>query len=298
MTVEPAGAIATESPAHRVFPDGRTSSIAVTVIEPTRGWSSLRLGELWAFRELFYHLLWRDVKVRYKQTALGAAWAILQPLLTMLVFSVFFGALAGLPSDGVPYPLFAYVALVPWTFFANGLTLSSNSLVSNQALLRKVYFPRLLVPIAAIASGVIDFVIAFVVLVGMVLWFGRIPTANVLWLPVFLLLALVTALGAGVWFSALNVRYRDMQYVVPFVVQVWLYSTPIVYPASIVPAEWRTLYAVNPMVGVVEGFRWALLGTGQRPGAMVGVSAIVATALLLSGLFVFRRMERTFADVV
>jgi lipopolysaccharide transport system permease protein len=272
--------------------------VPVTVIEPSKGWVSLRLGALWRSRELLYFLIWRDVKVRYKQTLLGAAWAILQPLLTMVVFSIFFGKLARMPSDGVPYPLFAYVALVPWTFFANGLTLSSTSLVSNQTLLRKVYFPRLVIPISAVAAGLIDFGIAFVVLLGLAARYGITPTANIIWLPALVLLALVTALGVGLWFSALNVLYRDIQYVVPFLAQVWLYATPIVYPSSLVPERWRTLYAINPMVGVVEGFRWALLGTGTAPGAMILVSAVAALAVLIGGLFFFRRMEKSFSDVV
>ncbi|HEX7980802.1 MAG TPA: ABC transporter permease [Gemmatimonadaceae bacterium] len=272
--------------------------VPVTVIEPSKGWIGLRLGALWRSRELLYFLIWRDVKVRYKQTVLGAAWAILQPLLTMVVFSIFFGKLARMPSDGVPYPLFAYTALVPWTFFANGLTLSSTSLVSNQALLRKVYFPRLVIPISAVSAGLIDFGIAFVVLLGLAAHYGIVPTANMVWLPALVLLALVTALGVGLWFSALNVLYRDIQYVVPFLVQVWLYATPIVYPSSLVPERWRTLYAINPMVGVVEGFRWALLGTGTRPGPMILVSALAALATLIGGLFFFRRMEKSFSDVV
>ena len=275
-----------------------THGAQVTVIEPTRGWVAVRLREVWRYRELLYFLVWRDVKVRYKQTALGASWAILQPFFTMLIFSIFFGMLAGMPSDGVPYPLFTYVALVPWTFFASGLTLSSNSLVANQALIRKVYFPRLVIPVAAVASGVIDFCIAFVVLVGMVLFYDVMPTANVIWLPALFLLALVTALGAGLWFSALNVLYRDIQYIVPFLVQVWLFSTPIVYPSSLIPEAWRTLFAVNPMVGVVEGFRWALLDTATAPGPMILVSALAALLLLVGGLFFFRRMEKTFSDVV
>jgi len=272
--------------------------VPVTVIEPSRGWVSLRLRALWRARELLYFLIWRDVKVRYKQTLLGAAWAILQPLLTMVVFSIFFGKLARMPSDGVPYPLFAYVALVPWTFFANGLILSSGSLVSNQTLLRKVYFPRLVIPISAVASGLIDFGIAFVVLLGLAARYGVTPTSHMLWLPALVLLALVTALGVGLWFSALNVLYRDIQYVVPFLVQVWLYATPIVYPSSLVPERWRTLYALNPMVGVVEGFRWTLLGTGTAPGPMILVSAAAALALMIGGLFFFRRMEKSFSDVV
>ena len=275
-----------------------SAEVSVTVIEPSRGWVSLRLRALWRSRELLYFLIWRDVKVRYKQTLLGAAWAILQPLLTMVVFSIFFGKLARMPSDGVPYPLFAYVALVPWTFFANGLILSSGSLVSNQTLLRKVYFPRLVIPISAVASGLIDFGIAFVVLLGLAARYGVTPTSHMLWLPALVLLALVTALGVGLWFSALNVLYRDIQYVVPFLVQVWLYATPIVYPSSLVPERWRTLYALNPMVGVVEGFRWALLGTGTAPGPMILVSAAAALMLMIGGLFFFRRMEKSFSDVV
>lgn len=274
------------------------AELPVIVIEPSRGWVPVRLDAVWQSRELLYFLIWRDVKVRYKQTILGASWAILQPFFTMLIFSIFFGKLAGIPSDGVPYPLFAYVALVPWTFFAAGLTFSSNSLVANQALLRKVYFPRLVIPIAAVASGAIDFVIAFVVLIGMALWYGVVPTANIIWLPALFLLALVTALGAGLWLSALNVLYRDIQYVVPFLVQVWLYSSPIVYPSSLIPERWRALYAINPMVGVVEGFRWALLDTDTAPGPMILVSALAATALLIGGLFFFRRMEKSFSDVI
>lgn len=281
-----------------VQPARSPSDVPVTIIEPARGWVAVRLRELWQYRELLYFLVWRDVKVRYKQTVLGASWAVLQPFFTMLIFSVFFGRLAGIPSDGVPYPLFAYVALVPWTFFASGLTLSSNSLVANQGLLRKVYFPRLVIPVSAVVSGIIDFLIAFVVLVGMVAWYGFVPTGEVVWLPALVLLALVTSLGAGLWFSAMNVLYRDVQYIVPFLVQVWLYSTPIVYPGSIVPEQWRTLYAVNPMVGVVEGFRWALLGTDTAPGAMILVSAIASVVLLVGGLYFFRRMERSFSDVI
>ena len=216
----------------------------------------------------------------------------------MVVFSLFFGRLAQIPSDGIPYPIFSYAALVPWTFFANGLSQSSNSLVGSANLIKKVYFPRLAVPIATILSGVIDFVLAFLVLLVMMVFYGIVPTANVVWLPFFLLLALVTSLGAGLWLSAMNVQFRDVRYVVPFLVQLWLFATPIAYPSSIIPAPWRMLYAVNPMVGVVEGFRWALLGVETRPGPMVIVSALAAVALLVSGAFYFRRMEKTFADVV
>lgn len=267
-------------------------------IEPTKGWVALQLRELWRYRELLYFLTWRDIKVRYKQTVLGAAWAVIQPFMTMVVFSLFFGRLAQIPSDGIPYPIFSYAALVPWTFFANGLGQSSNSLVGSSNLIKKVYFPRLAIPIATILSGVIDFILAFLVLLVMMFFYGIFPTANVVWLPFFLLLALVTSLGAGLWLSAMNVQFRDVRYVVPFLTQLWLFATPIAYPSSIIPEVWRPLYAVNPMVGVVEGFRWALLGVETRPGPMVVVSAIAAVGLLVSGAFYFRRMEKTFADVV
>jgi lipopolysaccharide transport system permease protein len=267
-------------------------------IAPSRGWVSLKLRELVEYRELLYFLVWRDVKVRYKQTALGAAWAIIQPFFTMVVFSLFFGKLAKVPSDGVPYPIFSYAALVPWTFFAAGLTQASNSLVGSSNLIKKVYFPRLTIPIATVLSGIVDFALAFAVLVGMMLWYGIVPTANVVWLPAFLLLALATSLGVGLWLSALNVEYRDVRYVVPFLTQFWLFATPVAYPSSLLQEPWRTLYGLNPMVGVVEGFRWALLGTTEAPGAMLLASAAAAVLLLASGAYYFRRMERTFADVV
>jgi lipopolysaccharide transport system permease protein len=275
-----------------------STDIPVFRIEPSRGWTSLRLRELWEFRELFYFLAWRDIKIRYKQTALGVAWAIIQPFFTMVIFSIFFGKLGGIPSDGIPYPIFTYAALVPWTFFANGLNQSSNSLVGSANLIRKVYFPRLVIPIATVLAGVIDFLLAFIVLIAMMLYYGLSPTFNVLWLPLFLLLALVTCLGVGLWLSALNVQFRDVRYVVPFITQVWLFATPIAYPSTLLSEPWRTLYALNPMVGVVEGFRWALLGTDTRPGTMILVSCLMAVAILIAGAFYFRRMEKTFADVV
>jgi lipopolysaccharide transport system permease protein len=274
------------------------SEIPVIRIEPSRGWVSLRLHELWEFRELLYFLAWRDIKVRYKQTALGVAWAIIQPFFTMVVFSLFFGKLGRIPSDGVPYPIFAYTALVPWTFFAHGLNQSSNSLVSGAQLIKKVYFPRLVVPVAAVLSGVIDFILAFIVLLGMMLYYGLVPTANVVWLPAFLLLALITSLGVGLWLSTLNVEYRDVRHAVPFITQFWLFATPIAYPSTLLSEPWRTLYGLNPMAGVVEGFRWALLGTDTQPGAMIFVSSLMAIAILVTGAFYFRRMEKTFADVV
>jgi len=268
------------------------------VIEPAQGWIRLGLADVWAYRELLYFLTWRDIKVRYKQTALGAAWAVLQPFLTMVVFSLFFGRLAQIPSEGVPYPVFSYAALVPWTFFANGVTLSSQSMVGNSNLITKVYFPRLIVPVAAVVSGLVDFAIAMVVLFGMMAWYGIAPTWQVITLPLFLALALISSLGVGLWLSAMNVKYRDIRYIVPFLVQFWLFATPIAYPSTLLTEPWRTLYGLNPMVGVVEGFRWALLDTRTSPGAITFFSAIAAVALLVSGAYYFRRMEKTFADVV
>ena len=268
------------------------------VIEPSRGWVTLKLRELWQYRELWYFLTWRDIKVRYKQTVLGAAWAIIQPFFTMVVFSLFFGKLAGIPSDGIPYPIFSYTALVPWTFFASGLAQSSSSMVGNANLIKKVYFPRMIIPISSVISGAIDFVLAFLVLIGMMLFFKIYPTVNILWLPLLVLLTFVTSLGVGLWLSAMNVQFRDVRYAVPFLVQFWLFATPIAYPSSLLPEPWRTLYGINPMVGVVEGFRWALLGTDTAPGPIIIVSSLAALALLVGGAFYFRRMEKSFADVV
>lgn len=267
-------------------------------IEPSRGWVALGLRELWEYRELLYFLTWRDIKVRYKQTALGATWAIIQPFLTMVVFSLFFGKLAKMPSDGIPYPVFSFAALVPWTFFANGLSQSSASVVGSANMIKKLYFPRLVIPMSSVLSGLVDLALAFVVLVAMMLYFGIVPTGNVVWLPALVLLALVTSLGVGVWLAALNVQFRDVRYTVPFLTQVWLFGTPIVYPSSLLSEPWHTLYGLNPMAGVVEGFRWALLGSHTAPGPLIGVSSVAALALLVSGLYYFRRMERTFADVV
>jgi len=273
-------------------------NIQVIRIERSRGWVALQLKELWAYRELLYFLIWRDVKVRYKQTALGVSWAIIQPVFTMVVFSLFFGRLAKMPSDGIPYPLFSYAALVPWTFFSHGLTLASNSLVGSANLIKKVYFPRLAIPIASVTSGVIDFVIAFIVLLGMMLYYGIAPTVNVIWLPGLLLITFITSLGVSLWLSALNVQFRDVRYMIPFLTQLWLFATPIAYPSSLLSEPWRTLYSLNPMVGVVEGFRWALLGTETAPGPILIVSSLAALALLVGGAFYFRRLEKTFADVV
>jgi lipopolysaccharide transport system permease protein len=271
---------------------------SVTLLRPPSGWAALNLRSLWEYRELLYFLVWRDVKVRYKQTLLGASWAVIQPFFAMVIFSLVFGRFARIPSDGVPYPIFSFAALVPWTFFANGLTQASNSVVNSQQLVTKIYFPRLALPTAAVLAGLVDFAIAFVVLVGMMLFYGVAPSLNFLWVIPLLGLACVTALGAGLWFSALNVRYRDVRHTVPFLIQVWLFATPIVYPSSLVPETWRPLYALNPMVGVIEGFRWALLSTQTRPGLMVAVSVLAALLLLVGGAYYFRRMEQTFADIV
>jgi lipopolysaccharide transport system permease protein len=276
-----------------------TQATPITRIQPSRGWVSLRLRELWKYRELLYFLTWRDIKVRYKQTVLGAAWAIIQPFMTMVVFSLFFGRLAEVPSDGVPYPIFSFTALVPWTFFANGLTMSSNSLVGSANLLKKVYFPRLTIPIATVMSGVVDLFIAFIVLVLMMLFYGIAPTVNIIFLPFFVLLAFVTALGVGLWLSAMNVQFRDVRYAVPFITQFWLFITPIAYPASLIEnPTLRVIYGLNPMAGVVEGFRWALLGTETSPTPTIVASTLAAVVILIGGLYYFRRMEKTFADVV
>jgi lipopolysaccharide transport system permease protein len=269
------------------------------LIEPDEGWVALNLREVWEYRELLYFLVWRDVKVRYKQTVLGASWAIIQPFFTMVVFSLFFGRLAEMPSDGVPYPIFSYTALVPWTFFSRGLGGSASSLVGSATLLKKIYFPRLIIPISSVLSGIVDFALAFVVLLGMMLFFGIVPTVNILWLPLLLLMAFITALGVGLWLSAMNVQFRDVHYIIPFLIQIWMFATPVVYPSSLIKNDLvRTLYGLNPMTGVIEGFRWALLNTDTAPGPIVLVSALVALGLLVSGGFYFRRMERTFADVV
>lgn len=259
---------------------------------------SLRLRELWQYRELAYFLTWRDIKVRYKQTVLGGLWAVIQPLFTMLIFAIFFGRLAGMPSDNLPYPLFVYTALVPWQLFSYALIETSRSLVSNERLLTKVYFPRLLIPVAALGVGLVDFAIAFVVLVAMMAWYGVTPGAAVAALPLFVLMAILAAVAAGLWLSALNVRYRDVRYTVTFLAQLWLFATPVAYPSSLVPSSWRTLYGLNPMAGVIEGFRWALLGTGDVPVGLLTVSTGIVVVVLVGGLWYFRRMEETFADTV
>jgi lipopolysaccharide transport system permease protein len=279
-------------------------SAPVVVIEPTRRLAHLRLAELWAYRELLYFLVWRDVKVRYKQTALGAAWAILQPLLTAVVFTIFFGRLAGIPSDGLPYPLFSYAGLLAWSFFAQGLSQSSASIVGSAQLITKVYFPRLVIPIAAVLSGLVDLGLAFPVVLVMMWHYGVWPGLAVLALPFLVLLGLVATVGVGLWLSALNVEYRDVRYVVPFLVQIWLFVTPVIYPASTVAAFRARLgipawvLGLNPMAGVVEGFRWALLGAPTSPGPLIATSAVIGLLLLVSGALYFRSVERSFADVV
>ncbi len=275
-----------------------TKARPATVIRRTRGWTALRLNDLWNYRELLYFLVWRDVKVRYKQTVLGVAWAVLQPLLTMIIFTLVFGRFAKVPSDGVPYPIFAYCALLPWQLFSFALSESGNSLVNNQNLVKKVYFPRLVVPVAPVLAGLVDFSISFVLLLAMMAYWGVRPGIAALALPLFLLLAIASGLGIGLWLSALNVKYRDVRYTIPFLTQFWLLATPIAYPSSVVPAKWRVLYGLNPMAGVVEGFRWALLGTHTAPGPMLLASVLAVAVLLVTGLMYFRQVEKTFADVV
>ncbi len=277
---------------------GRGAAAATVRIEPPRGWLELRLKELWAYRELLYFFIWRDVKVRYKQTAIGVLWVILQPLLTMLVFTLFFGKLAKLPSLGLPYPVFYFAAVVPWMYFSTALSACTNVVVENQRVITKVYFPRLILPVSAVLSGLVDFCIGFVVLVIFTLAYGLRPGLVALLLPVLLLLAVLTALGVGLWLSALNALYRDVKYVMPFVVQFWMLASPVAYPSSLVPEKWRWLYGLNPMAGVIDGFRWALTGHGQPPGSVMVVSAAAVVAVLLGGLIFFNRMEGAVADRV
>jgi lipopolysaccharide transport system permease protein len=267
-------------------------------IQPSRGLFNLDLGAVWEFRELLYFLVWRDVKVRYKQTIIGGAWAILQPLLTMAIFTVIFGHFAKIPSDGLPYSIFTYTALLPWNYFSQAISRSANSLVGDSNLVRKVYFPRLVIPLAAVTAPLIDFLVSFLVLLVMMVWFGIALRWTVLAFPFFLLLAMMTALAVGLWLSPLNVRYRDIAHTTPFLTQFWLFASPVAYPLSLVPEKWRLLYGLNPMTGVIEGFRWALLGKESPAFGVMAVSVIVVLALLLTGIVFFRRMERTFADVI
>jgi lipopolysaccharide transport system permease protein len=267
-------------------------------MRPPQGTLNLSLGDLWEYRELLYFFVWRDIKVRYKQTALGVAWAVIQPVMTMIVFSVFFGRLAKIPSDGIPYPVFAFAALLPWQLFAFSLTEASNSILSNQNLITKVYFPRLAIPVASTLTGLVDFGIAFCVLLCIMSYYRIVPGPAILLAPLFIVLAIITALSVGLWLSALNVKYRDVRYAIPFLTQLWMFATPVAYPSSLLPQPWRTLYGLNPMAGVVEGFRWMLLGTGNPPGALMAVSVAAVIVLFIGGLRYFRRMEATFADIV
>jgi lipopolysaccharide transport system permease protein len=276
----------------------RTKEDSAIIIQPGSGLFHIELKAIWHYRELLYFLIWRDVKVRYKQTAIGAGWAIFQPLMMMIIFTVVFGNFAKIPSDGLPYPIFAFTALLPWNNFAQAIGRSGVSLVGSANLISKVYFPRLIIPLSAAVAPLVDFAMAFVILLAMMAWFGIAPTWGVLALPLFLLLALATALAVGLWLSALDVRYRDVGYTIPFVVQIWMYASPVAYPVSLVPERWRLLYSLNPMAGVIEGFRWALLGTGNPDFGVMTASAVVVIALMVGGTVYFRQMERTFADVV
>ena len=267
-------------------------------IQPPRSWFEFRLAELWEFRELVYFFVWRDVKIRYKQTALGVAWVLLQPLLTMLTFTIFFGRLAKLPSDGLPYPVFYLAAVVPWAYFSNALLAITNIVVENQRVITKVYFPRLVLPFSAALSGLLDFCIGFLVLVIFTLSYGIRPSFSVLFLPLFLLLAVITVLGVGLWLSALNALYRDVRYLIPFLVQFWMLASPVAYPSSLVPERWRWLYGLNPMAGVIEGFRWAITGRVASPGPVLYVSIAIVCVLVFGGLLFFNRMEGEIADRV
>jgi lipopolysaccharide transport system permease protein len=276
----------------------KTQQEEVLVLKPTRGWSALNLRDIWKYRELVYFLTWRDIKVRYKQTILGASWAVIQPLVNMIVLTIIFGRLANMSTEGIPRPIFTFTALLPWGLFSKALSDAGRSMLSNRSMITKIYFPRLIIPLSSVMSGVVDFAIQFVVLLAMMVYYRFTPTLNIWTLPFFLLLSLVTALGFGLWLSALNVLYRDVGYILPFLTQIWLLLTPVAYSASEVPDQWRLIYALNPMVGVVEGFRWALLGSANAPGPILIISSTISLLLLISGMYYFRRMERTFADMV
>lgn len=282
-----------------VTTQNQTSEVPLVILHPASGWSLMNFRDLWLYRELIFFMTWRDLKVRYKQTILGISWAVLKPFMTMVVFSIFFGQLASMPSDGVPYPIFSFTGVLVWELFANALSVTSRSLVSNAHMITKIYFPRIILPLSSVLSGLVDFFIAFLILIGMMIYYKITPTVNVWTLPAFILLALITALGVGLWLAALNVLYRDVNYITPFLTQFWLFLTPIVYPTSLLSEKWQIVYALNPMVGVVEAFRWAILGGGRAaPGLPVLISAVVAVVLLITGLLFFRRTERLFADMV
>jgi lipopolysaccharide transport system permease protein len=269
------------------------------LIKPVSGWVSIDLGELWRYRELMYFFVWRDLKVRYKQTILGVLWAILQPIMTMVVMSIIFGRVAKIPTNDIPYPIFAYSALLPWLYFSGGMSRAAGSMVGSAGLITKVYFPRLIVPVSGVIGGLPDLLLSFIVLIGLMIYYSMYPTIHVIWLlPLLIVLATITALGVGLWLAAVNVRYRDVRYIVPFLTQFWMYLTPVIYPADLLSKKWQILYGLNPMVGVVEGFRWALLNQGSPPGPLVALSAVMSLLLFITGAMFFRRMERTFADVV
>ena len=270
----------------------------VTIIQPPKGWVPLELRGLWEYRDLLYLFVWRDLKLRYKQTMVGASWAIIQPFIAMVVLSIFFGKLIKVPSEGIPYPIFAYTALVPWMYFVNALTQSSNSVVGNYTLITRVYFPRLVIPITTVVTGLLDFAIAFAILIGMMLFYGIVPTAAIWTLPFFIMLTIAASSGLGLWLAALNVEYRDVRFILPFLTQLWFFITPVAYPSSLVPEPWRAIYSLNPMVGVIEGFRWALLGKAQPPSVVLVISVIAVIGLLIGGLYFFRYKEGTFADVI
>jgi len=277
--------------------DTEKADLPAVVIRPLRGWTPINLREIWNYRELLYFLTWRDLKVRYKQTLLGFAWAILQPFMMMIVFSLFFGNLLKVPSEGIPYPLFNYTALLPWTLFSQGINQSSNSLVNNVSLIQKIYCPRLIMPISGILTPVVDFAIAFIILIGLMFFYGYIPTVRILMVIPLVLLVMLTAAGVGLWLSAINVRYRDVRYTMPFIIQLWFFASPVVYASSILPERFQIIYGLNPMAGIIEGFRWAVVGT-DPPGSLMIVSVLITIVIFISGLYYFRRMEKTFADVV
>ena len=278
------------------------SSSLITLAEPTvliqarRHLFDLDLAGIWAYRELLYFLVWRDLKVRYKQTLIGTGWVVIQPLMTMAIFTVIFGNFAKIPSDGLPYPIFSYAALLPWNLFSSSLNRGGESVVNNANLVTKIYFPRLILPLSSVLSPMADFAIAFVILIGMMIWFGIAPTVGILMLPIFVILAICTALAMGLWLAALNVRYRDVRYTIPFLIQIWMFASPVAYPVSMVPEKWRWLYSLNPMAGVIEGFRWALLGNQSPDFSVMAISATVVMGLLAAGMVYFKQMERTFAD--
>jgi lipopolysaccharide transport system permease protein len=278
--------------------EAQSRSAATIVIEPARGLASFKLGEIWDYRDLLFFLAWRDINIRYKQTILGAAWAVIQPVLTMILFTIFFGKMAGVPSEGVPYPLFAFAALLPWQYFSTTLGNAANSLVNNSNLLSKVYFPRLLIPMTSLFPSAVDFLIAFIVLLGLMFYYRLAPTWQVVWLPAFMLLAIVTTFGAGLWFAAMNVKYRDVRHIVAVLIQFGMFISPVAYPSRIVPGKLQYFYALNPMVGVIEGFRWSLLGINPLPLRLIAISLAAAIALVVTGFYYFRYTEKTFADII